>query len=761
MQLENKDLRRLRWYLGQMLALLSLWTVGGLDMARGPVWVAVTLLCVAVIIFPKLIGTIPLAVKRLLVPILLLGILWDFFTSGQDVIPPLIRLLLLLLAIRIFSYRSTREDMQLVLIAMFLSMVSGVFTLSMLFALQATLFAMGTIALLFLINLLECQEENTTGTVHFDGFRRRLFLKKIIRATDARLLRGVVVVFVLLLSFTGILFVSIPRLHLEQAVPFLRLPQASLSGFSDVVRFGEVTNISEDNSPALRIDVPSREAIPSNPYWRMLVLDRYDSGAFINSMVQESPSRASLTDSAEIRPYDALSFRGDDVASGAWTFYLEGGISRYLPILGPFAEMRFQGRQRLSSNPQVSVFYLPETSNSVFFYRVTDFLIRDYLPGSSLDEPLLSILSGEETLEGRSGSELRTYPYSTLALPVSTSEVEYLQELLASILPEDTGGQSPEEVARAIESFLNTNHSYSLRSTLAGDGDPVVQWLRQGSAGHCELFAGAFTLLARTAGIPTRIVVGFSGGAWNSYEDYFVVRNRNAHAWCEYFDGENWVRIDPTPGSSSGSGRAFGGEAGMAGFGFESGFQAWVDSLRVIWYRRVINFDEDSQVAMTEGLAARAKAITEAVSANIKAHWERGKALFRDLLDLFREKFYLTSITVILILLTAYVCLRILLKFSTSLRYRFFVWGDRMHPLRARAGKELQKLSALEINSTADSSVEFPVKVVEEGLLEVRFGPRLDKKTAIRWFEHSKKIRKKSLSRKKSAIARMHSVKRQ
>jgi len=748
-QLEEKDLLHLKWYLGQALALLSLWTVSALDLAQGSVLAGVTLLCLVVMIFPSIVGVLSPTLKRLFVPLLLLSVLWDFFTSGQDVIPPLIRLLLILLAIRIFSYRNTREDMQMIIIAMFLSMVSGVFTLSILFALQATIFAMGTIALLFLINLLETNEGEESSRIDFHRFSRWQFLRKIFLAIDARLVRGFIIITVLLIISTGVLFVSIPRLHLDQAVPFLRLPQASLSGFSDVVRFGEVTDIQEDNSPALRIDVPDRSVIPSTPYWRMLVLDRYDQGAFINSMVENRVVRGSLTNSAEISPYETLSFRGTDVATGDWTFYMEGGVSRYLPILGPFLEMRFQGRQRLNSNPQISVFYLPETSNSVFSYRVTDFLISDALPASSIDEPLLSIIAGDESLEGRSSSEMRTYPYSTLALPVSQEEAVYLQNLLSEILAAKQGREDPKSIAEAIEDYLKATHGYSLVSSLPGQGDPVVEWLQQGSAGHCEFFAGAFALLARTAGIPTRMVVGFSGGAWNSYEDYFVVRNSNAHAWCEYFNGSYWVRIDPTTGSASrGSGDREG--FGMAGFAYESGFHAWVDSLRVIWYRRVINFDEDAQVAMTEGLAANVRNLATAFMDKVRNSWEATKELVREIINQFRQAFYQTTLMAVFLIIFCFFAFRLLWNFFGMLRYRFLWMGKGLHPLRRAAAKELARLQA-KVDLPRDEPYQAESKGVEEALLEVRFGPRLDEKFAKNCFRKSRSLRKRGRVRHSSA----------
>lgn len=54
-------------------------------------------------------------------------------------------------------------------------------------------------------------------------------------------------------------------------------------------------------------------------------------------------------------------------------------------------------------------------------------------------------------------------------------------------------------------------------------------------------------LLARSEGIPARVVTGYRGGDANRAGGYTVVRERNAHAWVEaYVDGA-WRAFDPTP----------------------------------------------------------------------------------------------------------------------------------------------------------------------------------------------------------------------
>jgi transglutaminase-like putative cysteine protease len=54
--------------------------------------------------------------------------------------------------------------------------------------------------------------------------------------------------------------------------------------------------------------------------------------------------------------------------------------------------------------------------------------------------------------------------------------------------------------------------------------------------------------MARSLGLPTRVVVGFTPGQLRS-DGLYHVEGRNAHAWDEvWFDGYGWMLFDPTPG---------------------------------------------------------------------------------------------------------------------------------------------------------------------------------------------------------------------
>lgn len=104
-------------------------------------------------------------------------------------------------------------------------------------------------------------------------------------------------------------------------------------------------------------------------------------------------------------------------------------------------------------------------------------------------------------------------------------------------------------------------------------------------------------MLARVAGYPARLVTGFRGDSRKSYSGTFAVRNANAHARTKIFDDATaaWLRADPTPGHGLLGAGALDAAANRPP---EIGWQARVESLRVSWYRRIVNFDENTQAEL-------------------------------------------------------------------------------------------------------------------------------------------------------------------
>jgi len=193
---------------------------------------------------------------------------------------------------------------------------------------------------------------------------------------------------------------------------------------------------------------------------------------------------------------------------------------------------------------------------------------------------------------------------------------------LARLVQEAAGEEKlpAPEFTQRVNAWLRAGHAYSLSPRIpAGDGDPLVRWMASREAGHCELFAGSFVLLARAAGFPARVATGFRGGTWNAYSNNFTIRNSDAHAWAEIFDeaAGAWLRADPLEAPLTAQSEAAQGEASLAAR-LDSSWGARLDSLRVFWYRRIVNFDQRSQAdtlralkGATENSGRRARAAAE------------------------------------------------------------------------------------------------------------------------------------------------------
>lgn len=104
------------------------------------------------------------------------------------------------------------------------------------------------------------------------------------------------------------------------------------------------------------------------------------------------------------------------------------------------------------------------------------------------------------------------------------------------------------EAADAIIEFVRGTAPYDLNAARmpAGEDDFAIWFLRDGQSGYCVHYATAATVLLRAAGFAARFVTGYM----TSGEGEVLVREKDAHAWVEYFWEGCWYPLDPTPPSS-------------------------------------------------------------------------------------------------------------------------------------------------------------------------------------------------------------------
>jgi len=107
------------------------------------------------------------------------------------------------------------------------------------------------------------------------------------------------------------------------------------------------------------------------------------------------------------------------------------------------------------------------------------------------------------------------------------------------------------------------------------------------------------------------VVTGYQGGSLNRFGDYWIVRQRDAHAWDEvWIEGRGWLRMDPTAWIApervehSVADRQSADEGLIARRGAAASWlgdmRLRLDALRELWRRRILQFDQSSQQSLLQ-----------------------------------------------------------------------------------------------------------------------------------------------------------------
>ncbi len=130
------------------------------------------------------------------------------------------------------------------------------------------------------------------------------------------------------------------------------------------------------------------------------------------------------------------------------------------------------------------------------------------------------------------------------------------QAALDAIIQElELAGKPHDVVLKKLEQFFST-FEYSLwqeRPRHPGEQGipPLTRFLLRTRKGHCEYFATATVLILHRLDIPARYAVGYMVHERAAGEGKYVVRERDAHAWCMVWDSarSQWRDFDTTPAS--------------------------------------------------------------------------------------------------------------------------------------------------------------------------------------------------------------------
>ena len=189
------------------------------------------------------------------------------------------------------------------------------------------------------------------------------------------------------------------------------------------------------------------------------------------------------------------------------------------------------GGRDLRFDPDLSTLVVPGDAESGLEYHAEGFIVS---PQPSQIDRMIDV--NDDPLYQR-GTRFTALPSN---LP------EAIERLAVEIVAE-AGAETPYRKALAVMNHLRT-FTYDDRARPGHGSDYLVEFLTDTQRGYCEQFAGAMAVLMRTLGIPSRVVIGFTPGAFDPDDGLRHVTTRNAHSWVEvHFAEYGWLPFEPTP----------------------------------------------------------------------------------------------------------------------------------------------------------------------------------------------------------------------
>ncbi|MEU6998552.1 DUF3488 and transglutaminase-like domain-containing protein [Nonomuraea sp. NPDC046570] len=246
--------------------------------------------------------------------------------------------------------------------------------------------------------------------------------------------------------------------------------------------------------------------------WRLAVLDRYDGVRW--------------TSSARFQP------TGGRVPAGEWTgrttpvrqsVTFDGLPGTWLPAAERPAEVT--GARGLAVDPDSGAMLVPAAPAKGFTYQV-----ESLVPRPTRAELLAAVPAAEPALT---------------AFPSLPQE-----RLFRKVAQEATkGADVPIRQAYRLQNFLRTTAKYDITAPPGHSLKGLEFFLDTTHRGTSEQFASSFALMARTLGLPSRVVVGFRPG--EATGGVYRVKSGHVMAWAEIkFEKLGWRPFYPTPGRS-------------------------------------------------------------------------------------------------------------------------------------------------------------------------------------------------------------------
>ena len=483
-------------------------------------------------------SAVSMRLERVWLPIaavLVLRSLYHVFLVGDDVVIPVVDLLLFLMCAEALRSLDAPNDARLYPLTLALLVASTIYRPGVLFALAfVTYVVLATVALV--VGHLRRKAEQ-------HGVRERL--------VGRRFLAGMAGLSSFTLIMSGAIFIAFPRLS-QGWTSRGEVLATSIAGFADQVSIGEHgSRIYPNPEIVLRVEFP--DGAPEDLlslHWRGRSYDRFDG-------VRWSRSSGLPPSIGPARWYEA--WGSGRVRQQIYGAPLDVDV---LFALHPLLEAR-------SDNPRIQPLF-DNAGDHIYWGSGSP----SYGALSVADRPAPTALR-----EARSGFSPAREHYTQL--PALPERIGALADSLTQ------GLENNYDRVTAINDFLHNEFDYTLELPNSAREATLEYFMFERRQGHCEYFSTAMVILLRSLGIHAREVNGFLGGQWNDFGQYLAVTQNEAHTWVEvWFPGYGWIQFDPTPGGS-------GTSAAVTSWLWPGRFL--FDGLQHRWNKWVLDYDLESQ----------------------------------------------------------------------------------------------------------------------------------------------------------------------
>ncbi len=501
------------------------------------------------------------------------------------------RLLVLLVSIFLFAKLILQKDrtdyLLLYILNLLLLLLGAIITVEFYFSL-IFIFSFFTITWCLLLYHLTEQKEETEKILATQQKMRITEEKKNNKALTSHLIWNINLAVCFCIFSALFLYLFFPRFNSG----FFRMNSNTplmTTGFSDTVSLGDIGTINESNRIAFRAEIHRNGKPLKKPlttlYWRGKSLDYYTESRWEDHLSERQaiPSERKSTFRITPTPQDK---EKSAVILDAQIFN-ENLVN--ILIFSPGRPLTITAERKHLFRTGENL-YIREKPDRNRTYHIKALILTTENPPYILPAGRTKNITTEE--EERLKETYLQYP----------KEEKTLARFADTLLKEKKAAQStPQAIAESLSEYLQRNYHYTLQlpTPPPSEETPLGTFLTKTKAGHCEYFATTLTLMLRHLGIPARIVNGFLAGEWNEAGGYYIVREKYAHSWVEYYNKGFWHPVDPTPARPE---LSFSPRSSWI-----TGIAHNIDAIKMLWNRYMILYSWKEQKSLLEGLAKQGK----------------------------------------------------------------------------------------------------------------------------------------------------------